>query len=852
MKKIIIVGGVAGGATAAARLRRLDESAQIILFERGEYISFANCGLPYYIGDVIENRDALLVQTVEGMSRRFRLDIRNFSQVERINTQEKTVVVRHLQTGRVYEEPYDALILSPGASPIKPPIPGLDSAKNVFTLRNIPDTDAIKAFLEEAKPREAVVVGGGFIGIEMAENLVSRGIRVTLVEMADQVMAPFDFEMAQILHAHLIEKGVRLILGDGVQEFQNQGKTILLSSGTSLSSDLTVLSIGIRPENQLAKTAGLALGSRGHILVNEYLETSVSDIYAVGDAIETKGLVYQEPSSIALASPANRQARIVADRICGIPSRYPGVLGTSVAKVFDLTASSTGYSEKRLKQMGRSDIRSIHIHPLSHAGYYPGAAPLDLKLIFEAPGGKILGAQIIGTSGVEKRVDVIATAISAGMTVFQLQDLELAYAPPFSSAKDPVNMAGYVASNLLTGLAEAVSVSEIDHIVEQGGFLLDVRTAGEFALGSIPGARHLPLDELRDRLSELPKDQTIYVTCQVGLRGYLACRILKQQGFSCVNVDGGYRSYSQLKLDIRQKQLPPVKGLACTDHPDVLKQSGSFSHSKDSAGEEASPPLCGSTSSAGPGTSPHKQIDARGLQCPGPIAKVFQELNCADFGDTVEVLATDPGFSRDISAWCQKMGYTLLELSQTERVTKAVIEKTSDTKFSACCPSSASQPLLSRDGKKATMVVFSGDLDKAIASFIIATGAASMGKEVTMFFTFWGLNILRDPAIHVSKSGMARLFGWMMPKGADKLHISKMNLAGMGTSMIKRIMKQKQVDSLRQLMQRAKEMGVTFVACSMSMDIMGIRREELLPDVEVAGVASYLAEAEEGNLNLFI
>ena len=540
MKKILIVGGVAGGATAAARLRRLDETSQIIMFERGEYISFANCGLPYYIGGVIENREALLVQTVEGMSKRFNLDIRNFSEVVSIDPENKTISVKNLKTNEEYKESYDELILSPGASPIKPAIPGLDKADNVFTLRNIPDTDRIKAYVDDNRPKEAVVIGGGFIGVEMAENLVERGVKVHLIEMLDQVMAPFDYEMAQILHGHMEDNGVDLILGDGVDSFKNDGNTIVLKSGKQISTDMTILSIGVRPENKLAKDAGLELGPRGHILVDENMMTSKDHIYAVGDAIQTKDLIFQEGASIALASPANRQARIVADRINGIDSKYKGVLATSVSKVFDMTASSTGNNEKKLKQMGIENYETVHLHPLSNAGYYPTANPMDLKLIFEVPSGKVLGAQAIGYTGVEKRIDVIATAIAAGMTVRELQDIELAYAPPFSSAKDPVNMAGYAASNILDGLVKKVDVMEIDQLVEDGEYLLDIRTGEEYSLGNINGSVNIPLDELRDRMDEIPKDRIIYVNCQVGLRGYLGCRILNQNGFNTYNLDGGY------------------------------------------------------------------------------------------------------------------------------------------------------------------------------------------------------------------------------------------------------------------------------------------------------------------------
>ncbi|MEG0249424.1 MAG: CoA-disulfide reductase [Peptostreptococcus sp.] len=573
MKKILIVGGVAGGATAAARLRRLDETAEIIMFERGEYISFANCGLPYYIGGVIENRESLLVQTVEGMSKRFNLDIRNFSEVVSINPDKKELLIKNLKTDENYTENYDELILSPGASPIKPPIPGLDETDNVFTLRNIPDTDRIKSFVDNQNPQEAVVIGGGFIGVEMAENLVERGIKVHLVEMLDQVMAPFDFEMAQMLHEHMIDNGIDLVLGDGVSSFKDNGKTIVLNSGREISTDLTILSIGVRPENALAKSAGLELGDRGHIKVNENLETSKPHIYAVGDAIETQDLIYGKPATIALASPANRQARIVADRINGIDVKYKGVLGTSVAKVFDLVASSTGHSEKKLKSMGIENYEVVHIHPLSNAGYYPTAQPLHLKLIFEVPSGRILGAQAIGQNGVEKRIDVIATAIASKITVRELEDLELSYAPPFSSAKDPVDMAGYVATNLLDGLYSSVQANEIDDLIEKGGYLIDVRNPEERMLGYIEGSVSIPLDELRDRLDEIPKDKDIYVNCQVGLRGYLAGRVLAQNGINCKNVDGGYTTYKYLNLDNQKyNQEVDLKGIACTDNTEVLKK----------------------------------------------------------------------------------------------------------------------------------------------------------------------------------------------------------------------------------------------------------------------------------------
>lgn len=543
MRKIVIVGGVAGGATAAARLRRLNEKDEIIMFERGEYISFANCGLPYYIGNVIESRQKLLVQSVEGMSKRFRLDIRNLTEVTKINREVKTVTAKNVLTGEEYEESYDVLILSPGAKPIAPPIAGINDAKNVFTLRNVPDTDKIKAHIDQTNPTNAVVIGGGFIGVEMAENLVERGVNVTLIEMANQVMNPIDFEMASIVHTHMREKGVNLLFNDGVKAIEQEGKRVVLASGQTLETDMIVLAIGVTPENQLAKDAELALGVRGAIKVNEHLQTSDPSIYAIGDVIEVKHYIHGFETFVPLAWPANRQGRLVADHINGRDVKYNGTLGTSIAKIFDLTVAATGSNEKVLQHL-QIPYEVIHVHPLHHAGYYPGAKQMTLKVLFDRETGQIYGAQAVGGDGVDKRIDVIATAIKGGLTVMDLPDLELSYAPPFSSAKDPVNMAGYVASNIVEGDVETVQWHEIDEIVANGGTLIDVRTPLEVERGKINGSINIPLDDLRDRLHELPKDEIIYVTCQVGLRGYIATRILQENGYHAKNLDGGFKLYS--------------------------------------------------------------------------------------------------------------------------------------------------------------------------------------------------------------------------------------------------------------------------------------------------------------------
>ena len=555
-KKIVIIGGVAGGSTAAARLRRLDENAQIILFDKGEYISYANCGLPYYIGGTIEDRKKLLVQTPESMSARYNFDIRTLSEVTRIDRSKKSVVVNDLRSGKTYEESYDHLILSPGARPIVPPIPGLNDAKALFTLRNIPDTDRIKSYVEDEKPSRAVVVGGGFIGIEMAENLSQLGMEVTIVEMADQVMTPLDYEMASIIHQHLKDKGINLILNDGVKSFEDNGTKVISQSGEEINTDMIILSIGVRPENELAVNAGLSVGERGGIQVNDYLQTNDPSIYAIGDAIEVKCYTNKQPAMIPLAWPANRQGRLVADNIYGKNATYNGTLGTSIAKVFDYTVATTGSNEKTLKGLGiRYEV--VHVHPASHAGYYPGASPIALKLVFDKETGKIFGAQAVGKDGVDKRIDVIATAIKGGLTVLDLPDLELAYAPPFSSAKDPVNMAGYVASNIVEGVIETVQWHEIDAIVSNGGTLIDVRNPAELKNGFIKGAMNIPVDELRTHLHELPQNQIIYVNCQVGLRGYIATRILQESGFKAINLDGGYRTYALVqgdKTNIKRKE----------------------------------------------------------------------------------------------------------------------------------------------------------------------------------------------------------------------------------------------------------------------------------------------------------
>lgn len=832
-RKIVIIGGVAGGATAAARLRRLNEEDEIVIFEKGEYISFANCGLPYHIGGVIQERDNLLLETVGGMAKKFNIGIKNFCEVVKINRGSKTITVKHVITGAITEESYDKLILSTGARPIKPAIDGIEDAQNVFTLRNIPDMDKIKAYINEHQVKRATVIGGGFIGLEMMENLWELGIQVSLVEMSDQVMAPIDFEMAQSVHTHIDMHNVNLILNDGVKAFEENGSKVRLNSGKVLDTDMTILSIGVTPENELATDAELETGFRGAIVVNDQLQTSDPDIFAVGDVIEVTDFVNGSKTVVPLAWPANRQGRLVADHLNGMDVRYKGTMGTSVAKVFELTVAAAGNNEKTLKRLG-TDYKVVHIHPNSHAGYYPGASPLDIKLLFGLD-GKILGVQAVGMEGVEKRVDVIATAMKLGATVYDLPDLELAYAPPYSSAKDPANIAGYVASNILEGKIDTFQWHEVDGLIEAGAFFLDVREDFELATGVLGNAYTIPLGDLRARMSELPKDKTIHVFCQVGHRGYNAARILMQNGFTVKNLDGGYKTYKQANTTLNYKEEAPEEAV----------------HVEPTHAKPAQP--VGNTI----------QVDACGLQCPGPILKVKENMDKMVDGQELIIEASDFGFLADIAAWTKNTGNTLLSKEIDGKIVRAHVAKgktgaatpaaPADFNAAAMAAQAAQAPVLQETKEGATMVVFSGDLDKALASFIIANGAAAYGKQVTMFFTFWGLNVIKRPEkVSVAKRGMEKMFDIMLPNHAGQLPISKMNMGGMGSKMIQAVMKQKNVDPLPVMIAQAQKMGVKMVACTMSMDIMGIKEEEIIEGVDFGGVAAYIGDTMDANLNLFI
>ncbi len=539
-EKILIVGGVAGGASAAARLRRINENAEIIMFEKGEYISFANCGLPYYIGDVIKEKSKLTLQTPQSFKSRFNIDVRVFSEVVAIHKDSKKVSVKNLNSGEIYEEYYDKLILSPGSEPIRPSFFDFNNEK-VFTLRNIPDTYKIKEYINDNKPRKSVIVGGGFIGVEVAENLAHMGISVTLIEMQDQVLAPIDKEMASQVHRKMNEHGINLMLGTTLLSINNNGESLdILTDKCEFDVDMVIMAIGVKPDSVIADEAGLEIGLRGHIIVNDRMQTSDENIFAVGDAIEIVDFVTKQKSAVPLAGPANKQGRIAADNIFGENKIYNGTQGTSIIKVFDLTVASTGINEKTAKR-AKIDYEKVYLYPASHAGYYPNAENMNIKALYDPNNGKILGAQIVGYSGVDKRIDVIATAIRFGAKAKDLAELELAYAPPFSSAKDPVNMIGFMIENILTGRVKNFYFDQIEELMkDDNNDFIDIRTESEFAKGSISGFRNIPLDSLRDRINEIDKNKKIYVTCQVGLRGYVGSRILKQNGFDVYNLTGGY------------------------------------------------------------------------------------------------------------------------------------------------------------------------------------------------------------------------------------------------------------------------------------------------------------------------
>lgn len=805
--RIVIVGGVAGGASAAARLRRLDEHASITLIERGADVSFANCGLPYHIGGEIEDRGKLSVQTPASLRAQLAIDVQARTEAISIDRETKTLRIHKLDTDVEEDLGYDKLILSPGATPLKPPLEGID-LPGIYTLRNLQDMDRIKAAAESAQ--SVLVIGAGFIGLEMAEQLIHLHKDVTLIELVEQVLPQMDAEMVRAVEQELMDNGVRLLLGDGISGFSQGDGTVLsaqLNSGKTITADMVILSIGVRPENQLAKDAGLELGARGHIRTNAHMQTSDPNVYAVGDASETFDPILGGPTAIALGGPANRQGRTAADHIVlGERARpYPGSIGTSIVRVFDVAAGVTGHSEKRLQQMEVEYSKTI-ITDFNHASYFPGATHLTVKVLWEKSTGRILGGQANGIEGVDKRLDVLATAIKGRLTVDDLEHLELAYAPPFGVAKDPLNTAGFSANNIRSGKLRPV----YSLAAAEGSQLLDARPAEMAKLKPIPGAVNIPYPELRQRLGELDKSKPVTTICALGKMSYFAARILTQNGFNVQTHVGGWKT--------EQRPQPPTS----TENP----MNESELTPAASVGETI-------------------LLDCTGMACPGPILRVKEAAATLAAGQVLEVRASDAGFKNDLPAFCKANGYECLSVEKDKGIVTGRLSR------GAACPVAATP---SKSGNGATIVVFSGELDKAMAAYVIANGAVAMGGKATLFFTFWGLNVLRkDPAPAVGgKSFMDKMFGWMLPRGANKLPLSKMHMGGLGTWMMKDRMAGKNLPNLPGLMEDARKAGIRLVACTMSMEAMGIREEELIDGVELGGVAEYLGAASETNANLFI
>ncbi|MBO4630941.1 MAG: FAD-dependent oxidoreductase [Lentisphaeria bacterium] len=796
--KVVIIGGVAAGASAAARLRRLDEQARIILLEKGKFISYANCGLPYHLGGVIPERDDLLVMEPEKFRSWFNIEVRTENEAVRIDRTNKIVHIRKAD-GTEYPESYDKLLIAAGAVPM-----GEVTQSRVLHLWTLADMDRAAARLNGAK--RAVIVGAGFIGLEVAENLKARGLEVTVIQRSNHVLPTLDAEMAQPLADELTRAGIVLRFGCQVKKYVEKADSVevVLDSGESMEADVVIVSTGVKPNSGLAAECGLECGTRGHIVVNERMQTSDPDIYAAGDVVEVIDPVFGGKTAIPLAGPANKQGRIAADAMTGKTSCYKGSFGTSVVKVGHLTAGAVGLTEKRLKDMGKS-YRKLYLHPASNASYYPGGSRMVFKLIF-GDDGTIYGAQIVGAKGVDKRIDSIAQAMRNHLTAPQLGELELAYAPPYSSAKDPVNFAGFVAEDILNGLTDVV----YPDAVPADAVILDVREPEENELGAIPGAVNIPLGQLRERLHELDKSALLVTCCQVGLRGYLAERILKQNGFRAANLSGGYLGW---------KLFHPGKTVSPTRMEPVPVPSLRVG-------------------------SPLEKLDVRSLPCPGPVMKLKKAMAEAPAGGGIHLLAAAT-FESDLFAWIKANGHRVMNLVRKEDHLEADVLKDGELSEKTSGRTTA--------GNSVAMVVFSNDFDKAMAAMILANGFAAAGSKVSVFFTFWGLSILRkNPAPQVKKNLISRMFGWMLPKGAMKLALSKMNMMGMGSAMMKSVMKQKGVLSLPELIRSARESGVKFIACDMAMDVMGITREELIEVDEVAGVATFAALAKESNNTLFI
>ncbi len=810
--KTIIIGGVAGGACGAARVRRVDEQAESVLLEKGPHMAYANCGLPYHLGKIIPERSWLLVMTPENFRKRFNVDVRVNHEVIAIDRAKKTVKVLNRQTGAESEERYDKLVIATGSSPMQLKLPGIDLPE-VLPLWTLEDMDRIAQKLD-AGAKRAIVVGGGFVGMELAESLRHRGLDVTLLELGRQLLPTMDEEMSSLLAEELRLAGTVVELSATVSAFApaaGGGVTATVQDGRSWTADVVALCVGVKPNSALAQAAGLEIGPKGHVVVDARMQTKDPDVLAVGDVVSVVDPVFGGTTTVPLAGPANRQGRIAADNVLGRGRRYEGTFGASVVKVGKLTAASCGHTEARLKATGKS-YRKVYLHAGSHAGYYPGATTLHIKLLF-GDDGQIYGGQVIGAEGADKRADVLATAMRAGMDVRQLAELELCYAPPFSSAKDPITVAGMIATNALDGVT---TLAHADALPE-GALLLDVREPAEVAQGTLKGAVNIPLHQLRARAFELPKDRKIVIFCQVGLRGYVAERILKQLGYNAANLSGGFLTW---------KQFQPEKWIPSDDQIALA-----------TTGSEGGPSL------AGDEEEPKTVVDVRALQCPGPVVRIKKELDGLGEGATIQVLAAS-SFAPDLANWAQSCGHKVVKLAQKGTHLEAIVRKGLPLPCTGAAAGAANSGAL---------VLFSNDLDKALAALIIATGMAAAGMLVSIFFTFWGLSVLRkNPGPQVKKSLLNAMFGFMLPKGATKLALSKMHMAGMGTAIMKHVMASQNVASLPDMLHNARAMGVKFIACDMAMGVMGITREELIDVDEVAGVATFIARAKESGPTLFI
>jgi NADPH-dependent 2,4-dienoyl-CoA reductase/sulfur reductase-like enzyme/peroxiredoxin family protein/TusA-related sulfurtransferase len=828
--RLVIVGGVAAGASAAARARRLSEAAQITVIERGPDVSFANCGLPYHIGGEIADRARLAVQTPESLARLLNIEVLARTEVVSVDRARKVVVVRGPaapgaetpggDAGNERELPYDKLVIATGAAPLRPPLPGIGDPR-VLTLRNLQDMDRIKS--ATGKAARVLVIGAGFIGLEMAEQLRRIGKTVTLAEAADQVLPPLDAEIAAPVADELSAAGVELVLGDAIAGFEAEGAALSarLKSGRLIETDLVVLAIGVKPESGLAAAAGLEHGARGAIKVNGHMQTSDADIYAAGDVVESVDRTTGTPMNLPLGGPANRQGRALADHIfLGANARpYPGHLGTAIVRVFDLAAGLTGWTEKRLAQAGR-DYRATVVTDYQHASYFPGATPLTLKVLWSPEDGRLLGAQAVGADGVDKRLDVIATALAGGLTIDDLADLELAYAPPFGGARDVVNTAGFAARNERDGLARPVTT------LPAGRAVLDVRPAAVADLSPIPDALNIPMPELRARLGELDSAKPWVTVCALGKTSYFAARVLAQAGFDVVSLAGGVRVRPETT---RVKAASPAA---------VANQLG--------AGKTAATPAPAAR------VTEAAELDCTGLACPGPLLQVKTRCDALAPGQELAVTASDPGFARDVEAFARSTGFELLGVERAKGLVKARLRRPVDA--AAINASLIAAPAAGARRKGATLVVFSGEMDKVMASLVIANGAAALGGPVTLFFTFWGINALRrEQAVTVTgKTLLDRMFGRMLPRGLGALPLSKMNFGGAGRRLMRYQMASKRLPNLPGLLGTARLAGVRLVVCTMSMEAMGIRAEELIEGVEFGGVADYLASAETTGTNLFV